>query len=125
MLSLVPRTASPLKAHEPDTRDPRVPSELWPLPQRVALRGNELGLSQKQLAELTGCTQPRISKLLSYKDLHTIDAAFAILLARALEMSTDELLTGRRPRIVYDPPEPPAQASAAPQPALSATAAKR
>jgi transcriptional regulator with XRE-family HTH domain len=81
-----------------------VPAELWPLPQRVALRGNELGLTQARLAELSGVKQPKISKLLAYKDLHTLDAGFVIRLARALEMSTDELLTGRRPRIVYDAP---------------------
>lgn len=98
------RTAAPLKATEPATRDPRVAPELWPLPQRVAMRGNELGLSQGQIAEQTGVEQPKISKLLSYEGLHTLDAGFVILLARALEMSTDELLTGRRPRIVYDEP---------------------
>jgi transcriptional regulator with XRE-family HTH domain len=100
----VARTAAPLKANEPPVRDPDVLPELWPLPQRVALRGNELGLTQKRLADLAGCKQPKISKLLSYSGLHTLDAGFVILLARALEMSTDELLTGRRPRIVYDQP---------------------
>lgn len=109
------RIAAPLKATEPATRDPNVPPELWPLPARVVLRGNELGLSQKRLADLAGCKQPKISKLLSYQGLHTLDAGFVILLARALEMSTDELLTGRRPRIVYDAPTP-AQEPAAEEP---------
>jgi Helix-turn-helix domain len=107
VLRVLGRTAAPLKATEPATRDPDVVAELWPLPARVVLRGNELGLSQKKLAELTGCKQPKISKLLSYQGLHTLDAGFVIRLARALEMSTDELLTGRRPRIVYDAPDLP------------------
>lgn len=102
-LMAVGRTAAPLQDTPPDTgRDPDVPIELWQLPARVALRGNELGLSQKRLAALTGVQQPKISKLLSYKGLHTLDARFVILLARALQMTTDELLTGARPRIVYD-----------------------
>jgi transcriptional regulator with XRE-family HTH domain len=99
------RTAAPLKAIEPASRDEGVPPELWPLPSRVAMRGNELGLTQQGLADLTGVKQPKISKLLRYEGLHTLDAGFVILLARALEMSTDELLTGRRPRIVYDEPK--------------------
>lgn len=101
------RTAAPLKAIEPPARDEKVAPELWPLPSRVALRGNELGLTQKDLATKTGVEQPKISKLLRYQGLHTLDAGFVILLARALEVSTDELLTGRRPRIVYDEPSPP------------------
>lgn len=113
-LRVVGRTAAPLKAIEPAYRDESVAPELWPLPSRVALRGNELGLTQKALAERTNVEQPKISKLLRYQGLHTLDAGFVILLARALEISTDELLTGRRPRIVYDEPSFP-RALPAPQ----------
>jgi len=109
------RTAEPLKAKEPATRDPDVLPELWALPARVALRGNELGLSQGELAKRTNVKQPKISKLLAYQGLHTLDANFVVLLARALDISTDELLTGRRPRIVYDAPQLPAPSSLPPQ----------
>lgn len=102
----LPKRAGQLKTTEPKERDPRVSPDLWPLPQRVAMRGNELGLTQKTLALAAGCKQPKISKLLRYKDLHTLDAMFVIGLTRALQMSADELLTGRRPRIVFDDPAP-------------------
>lgn len=60
--------------------------------QRIAQRRKQLGLSQEALADAVGVSRQAVSKW--ELDEAQPDAAKIVLLAQALEMTTDELLLG-------------------------------
>lgn len=63
------------------------------LGQRIAQRRKQLGLSQEALADAVGVSRQAVSKW--ELDEAQPDAAKIVLLAQALEMTTDELLLGK------------------------------
>lgn len=57
---------------------------------RLNARMSELGLAQKDICKLTGISAPYISQLMNGD--HVPRADMVVKLARALKMSTDELI---------------------------------
>lgn len=78
------------------------------LGQRIAQRRKQLGLSQETLADAVGVSRQAVSKW--ELDEAQPDAAKIVLLAQALEMTTDELLLGK------EEAAPPDRAPVAPPP---------
>lgn len=78
--------------------------------QRIAQRRKQLGLSQEALADAVGVSRQAVSKW--ELDEAQPDAAKIVLLAQALEMTTDKLLLGEveeekpAPQAVPNPPRP-------------------
>ena len=60
------------------------------LGNKIKKRREELGLSQTELAEMTNISQPGISRL--EKGRYVPSSPVIVVLAKALRMSTDELL---------------------------------
>ena len=60
------------------------------LGNKVKKRHEELGISQSKLAEMTKISQPGISRL--QNDRYTPSSPLVVVLAKALKISTDELL---------------------------------
>jgi transcriptional regulator with XRE-family HTH domain len=63
--------------------------------RRIVRRRSELGLSQVELARLLGVERSRLGKW--ERGLHSPVLKQVVVLARVLEMSSDELLTGEPP----------------------------
>jgi len=63
--------------------------------QRIVKRRSELGLSQVELARQLGVERSRLGKW--ERGLHSPLLKQVVVLARGLEMSSDELLTGEPP----------------------------
>ena len=60
------------------------------LGNKVKKRREELGISQSELAEMTKISQPGISRLENGR--YTQSSPLVVVLAKALKISTDELL---------------------------------
>lgn len=76
------------------------------LGQRIAQRRKQLGLSQEALADAVGVSRQAVSKW--ELDEAQPDAAKIVLLAQALELTTDELLLGQTEKTAPTPGAPTA-----------------
>lgn len=74
--------------------------------QRIAQRRRQLGLSQEALADAVGVSRQAVSKW--ELDEAQPDATKIVLLAKTLEMTTDELLLGEAEEEKPAPQSPPA-----------------
>ncbi len=74
--------------------------------QRIAQRRRQLGLSQEALADAVGVSRQAVSKW--ELDEAQPDAAKIVLLAKTLDMTTDELLLGEAEEEKPAPQSPPA-----------------
>lgn len=70
---------------------------------RIALRRKELGFTQEELAEKVGVSAQAVSKW--ENDISCPDISLLPNLAKVLNMTTDELLTGKKDEVKFVPIE--------------------
>ncbi len=93
---IMPRPPKPLRAVEPEVRGPGIPDD-WPFPQNLVAIGNKRGLSQADIATLSGKDQGTVSKWLSYKSAP--ESPTLLKLERALGIPIGTLLSSVTDRI--------------------------